>query len=167
MASRSAREKTGQLERSANTALQCTALHCNAAHSQPARKESASPARRSSNNLSAHSTDFFSSSTCTPVLSPFVCAQTPCYGVYRTADGFISVGSLEPKFWSSLCQSLGRADLIPQQFPDSPEGAAHVKEQLQQIFSKHNNEYWQRFFQDKDCCVEIGRKERRWRSERT
>ena len=33
----------------------------------------------------------------------------PCYTVYRAYDGkYLTVGALEPKFWESLCEALGR-----------------------------------------------------------
>ena len=36
----------------------------------------------------------------------------PCYRVYSCADGYLSVGALEPKFWEALCTALDRPDLI-------------------------------------------------------
>ncbi len=37
----------------------------------------------------------------------------PCYGVYATADGrYVAVGALEAKFWTLLCRTLGRHDLV-------------------------------------------------------
>ena len=84
--------------------------------------------------------------------------QTPCYEVYRTSDGFISVGALEPKFWSSLCTSLNRPDLIEKQFPDGAKEIQHVKDELQTELIKRTNEEWKVFFKNKDCCVEIGKR---------
>ncbi|MGB5060172.1 MAG: CaiB/BaiF CoA-transferase family protein, partial [Candidatus Promineifilaceae bacterium] len=35
------------------------------------------------------------------------------YDYYQTQDGrYLSVGSLEPKFWQGFCQAIGRSDLI-------------------------------------------------------
>jgi crotonobetainyl-CoA:carnitine CoA-transferase CaiB-like acyl-CoA transferase len=82
---------------------------------------------------------------------------TPCYEVYATSDGrHLAVGALEPKFWSSFCKAIARKDLIAQQFPDTPEGVREVKAQVQAVLAKHTAQHWQSFFQDKDCCVEIG-----------
>ena len=82
--------------------------------------------------------------------------STPCYNVYRTSDGHISVGALEPKFWIALCKALRIQHLIPQQFPDSDAQTEQVKAQLQAVLSTKNNQEWAEFFKNKDCCVEIG-----------
>ena len=35
------------------------------------------------------------------------------YDYYETKDGqYMSVGSLEPKFWKDFCMAIGREDLI-------------------------------------------------------
>ena len=40
----------------------------------------------------------------------------PGYTVYRAADGkYLTVGALEPKFWQSLCEALGRPQYAEQQ----------------------------------------------------
>jgi hypothetical protein len=33
-----------------------------------------------------------------------LCGKLPCYDIYRTKDGHIAVGALEPKFWTALCK---------------------------------------------------------------
>ena len=43
----------------------------------------------------------------------------PYYNVYETADGkWISIGSVEPWFFASLCKVLGRDDLTEHQYTD-------------------------------------------------
>src|SRR2546428_5245726 len=39
----------------------------------------------------------------------------PCYHVYRAADGLLTVGALEPTFWRTFCEAIGREDLVPRQ----------------------------------------------------
>ncbi|TMB70822.1 MAG: CoA transferase, partial [Chloroflexi bacterium] len=40
----------------------------------------------------------------------------PYYAVYETSDGkWLSIGCIEPWFWSELCKALGCEDYIPQQ----------------------------------------------------
>ena len=80
---------------------------------------------------------------------------TPCYEVYQTADGWISVGALEPKFWSSFCKAIGREDLIASQFPEGAAEVAKVKAEVAAILSKQSCSHWHSFFQSKDCCVEV------------
>src|SRR3954452_7266549 len=35
-----------------------------------------------------------------------------CYRPYRCADGWVTLGALEPKFWQAFCRGVGREDLI-------------------------------------------------------
>ncbi len=39
-----------------------------------------------------------------------------CYRPYECADGWVSLGALEPKFWQAWCRGVGREDLIAVQF---------------------------------------------------
>ena len=39
-----------------------------------------------------------------------------CYLPYECADGWVSCGALEPKFWKAFCDGVGRADLLEHQF---------------------------------------------------
>ena len=47
-----------------------------------------------------------------------------CYRPYEAADGWVTCGALEPKFWSRFCTAVGREDLIEHQFADARLGAA-------------------------------------------
>ncbi len=48
-----------------------------------------------------------------------------CYRLYGTADGrFVTVAALEPKFWSRLCELLGRTDLVERHFDEDQEALA-------------------------------------------
>ena len=39
-----------------------------------------------------------------------------CYLPYEAADGWVSCGALEPKFWAAFCNGVERPDLIEKQF---------------------------------------------------
>ena len=53
-----------------------------------------------------------------------------CYRPYECADGWVSLGALEPKFWAAFCAGVGREDLMAHQF-DRPGTRAHrVVEQI-------------------------------------
>jgi len=82
---------------------------------------------------------------------------TPCYGVYATRDegSFLSVGALEPKFWSRFCKAIQRTDLIPLQFPQAAEEVLRVKEQVARVLQAKTAREWEGIFRDKDCCVEV------------
>jgi crotonobetainyl-CoA:carnitine CoA-transferase CaiB-like acyl-CoA transferase len=77
----------------------------------------------------------------------------PCYGVYPTRDGgWLAVGALEAKFWRALCDTLGRADLVPLQFATGAEGAA-VRRTLEETFTTATRDEWAARFAAVDCCV--------------
>ena len=42
-----------------------------------------------------------------------------CYMPYEAADGWVTCGALEPKFWAAFCNGVERPDLIEKQF-DAP-----------------------------------------------
>ena len=67
----------------------------------------------------------------------------PYYNVYRCRDGrYLSVGCIEPWFWSTLCRAIGREDLIDGQF--DPDRADHVKRELAAVFAERDREDWWR-----------------------
>ena len=74
-----------------------------------------------------------------------------CYRPYRCADGYVSLGALEPKFWSAWCYGVGREDLLEHQF-DAPGSAAHAA--VEGIFAERTREDWRRFASEHDCCLE-------------
>ena len=47
-----------------------------------------------------------------------------CYRNYEAADGWVSCGALEPKFWAAFCAGVGRPDLVEKQFVAARLGGA-------------------------------------------
>ena len=77
-----------------------------------------------------------------------------CYGVYRTADGrYLSVGSLEPKFFSGLCDVLGRPDLLEHGY-DTGDGGARARAELARCFAEKPLAHWLEVLKSADLCVE-------------
>jgi crotonobetainyl-CoA:carnitine CoA-transferase CaiB-like acyl-CoA transferase len=74
-----------------------------------------------------------------------------CYRPYQCADGWVTLGALEPKFWQAWCRGIGREDLIEKQF-DAPGSAAHVE--VQSIFMERTRAQWEAFAGEHDCCLE-------------
>ena len=74
-----------------------------------------------------------------------------CYLPYQCADGWVSCGALEPKFWKAFCDGTGREDLLQHQFarPGS-EGHAAVAE----VFRGRTRAEWAAFNDEHDCCIE-------------
>jgi len=77
----------------------------------------------------------------------------PCYGVYETADGrYLAVGALERKFWSRLCEALGRPDLEAFHLEGGERGA-FARAELAAVFRAHPLAHWTSLLEGVDCCV--------------
>lgn len=77
------------------------------------------------------------------------------YDFYRTRDGrYLSVGSLEPKFWAGFCQAIERSDLIKQNVPFDPEAQASLKIEIQKTIAARTYDQWKAIFSKLDVCVE-------------
>ena len=74
-----------------------------------------------------------------------------CYRPYECADGWVSLGALEPKFWQAFCRGVGREDLLEWQF-ERPGSEAH--RQIQEIFRARSRAEWEAFAGRHDCCLE-------------
>ncbi|MFZ2114926.1 MAG: CoA transferase [Solirubrobacteraceae bacterium] len=74
-----------------------------------------------------------------------------CYRPYECADGWVSLGALEPKFWQAWCRGVKRKDLIEKQF-EHPGSEAH--EQVAEIFKGRTRAQWTQFATEHDCCLE-------------
>lgn len=74
-----------------------------------------------------------------------------CYRPYECADGFVSLGALEPKFWQAWCRGVGREDLIPAQFE---RAGSQAHEQVAEVFRGRTREQWEQFAREHDCCLE-------------
>ncbi|HEY4811823.1 MAG TPA: CoA transferase [Solirubrobacteraceae bacterium] len=74
-----------------------------------------------------------------------------CYRPYECADGWVTLGALEPKFWQAWCRGVEREDLIAMQF-ERPGSHAHA--QVQEIFKGRTREEWEAFARKHDCCLE-------------
>ncbi|HEV3095320.1 MAG TPA: CaiB/BaiF CoA-transferase family protein [Solirubrobacteraceae bacterium] len=74
-----------------------------------------------------------------------------CYRPYECADGWVTLGALEPKFWQAWCRGVGREDLISKQF-EKPRSEAHA--QVVEIFKSRTRAQWETFAGEHDCCLE-------------
>lgn len=74
-----------------------------------------------------------------------------CYRPYEAADGWVTCGALEPKFWKSFCDGVGREDLIAKQFESvGGDGWREVTE----VFKTKTRAEWAAFNDERDCCIE-------------
>lgn len=75
------------------------------------------------------------------------------YDFYQTKDGlYMSVGSLEPQFWSRFCMAIGREDLI--EGTVWPENVDEVKAEIRGIFKTKTRAEWESVFAEYDACVQ-------------
>jgi alpha-methylacyl-CoA racemase len=74
-----------------------------------------------------------------------------CYLPYEAADGWITCGALEPKFWAAFCNGVGRPDLIEKQF-EGPGSEAW--QQVAEVFRSRTRDEWLTFNDEHDCCIE-------------
>ncbi len=74
-----------------------------------------------------------------------------CYRPYACADGYVTLGALEPKFWQAWCRGVGREDLIEKQF-ERPGSDAHAE--VERVFLERTREEWTAFAAEHDCCLE-------------
>lgn len=76
----------------------------------------------------------------------------PCYRVYPASDGYLSVGALEPQFWSALCDAIERPDLDGDGFAMG-ERRDRVIAELEALFSTKTRAEWMSRFDGLDVCV--------------
>ena len=74
-----------------------------------------------------------------------------CYLPYEAADGWVTCGALEPKFWRNFCEGVARRDLIDKQFvaPDSEHGRA-----IAEVFKQRTRDEWKAFNDEHDAMIE-------------
>jgi crotonobetainyl-CoA:carnitine CoA-transferase CaiB-like acyl-CoA transferase len=79
--------------------------------------------------------------------------KVACYENYQTKDNrYLSVGSLEFKFWKSFCEVIGKEDLIEKL--DAPENEqTEMKKEIQAIISTKTLQEWMELFEGVDTCV--------------
>lgn len=75
------------------------------------------------------------------------------YDFYETKDGeYLSVGSLEPQFWSRFCTAIGREDLI--EGTVYPPNIDEVKAEIRGILKTKTRDEWVEIFSHYDACVQ-------------
>ncbi len=77
------------------------------------------------------------------------------YDLYATADGrWLSVGSLEAKFWEGFCAAIGRPDLIAPGLSLDAATQAWVKAEVRAAMATRPLAEWLAVFGPLDVCVE-------------
>jgi alpha-methylacyl-CoA racemase len=74
-----------------------------------------------------------------------------CYLPYEAADGYVTMGALEPQFWARFCAGVGREDLVERQFErNGSEAWAEIAE----IFRSRTRAEWKAFNDEHDAMIE-------------
>ncbi|WP_301110011.1 CoA transferase [Sporosarcina sp.] len=75
------------------------------------------------------------------------------YAVYETKDQkWLSVGALEPKFWSEFCKTIGTEDFI-HKLREPIDVQEQMKEEIQRILLQKTSAEWMETFQKVNACV--------------
>jgi alpha-methylacyl-CoA racemase len=74
-----------------------------------------------------------------------------CYYPYEAADGWVTCGALEPKFWRSFCEGVGREDLVEKQFERPGSDAWR---EVAEIFRSRSRDDWRAFNDEHDAMIE-------------
>ena len=70
--------------------------------------------------------------------------SVPWYDSYETADGrWVTLAALEPKFWRSFCEAVGKEHLIEAHTDPDPETLANVARELEDLFGQRTREEWE------------------------
>lgn len=76
----------------------------------------------------------------------------PCYAVYPTRDGHLTVGCTEPHFWRNFCAFLGREDLVPEMWAEGERSRA-VQAQIATLLRSRPSARWLEDLEAVDTCV--------------
>jgi crotonobetainyl-CoA:carnitine CoA-transferase CaiB-like acyl-CoA transferase len=74
-----------------------------------------------------------------------------CYLPYEAADGWVTCGALEPKFWAAFCAGVGRPELVEKQF-EAP--GSDTWGEVAEVFRSRSRDEWRAFNDEHDCCIE-------------
>jgi crotonobetainyl-CoA:carnitine CoA-transferase CaiB-like acyl-CoA transferase len=74
-----------------------------------------------------------------------------CYYPYEAADGWVTCGALEPKFWAAFCNGVERPDLIEKQFERPGSDAWR---EVAEVFRSRTRDEWRDFNDRHDAMIE-------------
>jgi alpha-methylacyl-CoA racemase len=77
----------------------------------------------------------------------------PCYRIYACADGYLSVGALEPKFWREFVEVVGLPELAEGGLVDGEEGQKTIAA-VQALLRTRTRAQWEEVLAGHDVCVE-------------
>ena len=102
--------------------------------------------------LSIHASEFFATGAAPQAERMHLSGAYPCYRIYPAADGWMTVGALEPQFWSRMCELIERPDLAGDAFAMG-ERRDEVIEDLSKVFASRTRVQWMEVFGAEDVCI--------------
>jgi len=82
---------------------------------------------------------------------PLLTGALACYRIYATADGrWLTIGALEPKFFTRLCELIGRPELAARHGEADQEALAA---ELAGVFARRPLPAWLELFEGDDVCA--------------
>jgi crotonobetainyl-CoA:carnitine CoA-transferase CaiB-like acyl-CoA transferase len=79
----------------------------------------------------------------------------PWYDVYETADSrYVTLGALEPQFWTAFCEAIDREDLADKHMTGDPAEREALREELAEIFRSRTRQEWTEAMADVDAAVD-------------
>jgi alpha-methylacyl-CoA racemase len=79
--------------------------------------------------------------------------STPCYRIYPCKDGHLSLGALEPKFWTNFVTAIGLAHLSASGLVKDDE-ALRVASEIEAVLIQRTRAEWVAAFAGRDVCCE-------------
>ena len=74
-----------------------------------------------------------------------------CYLPYEAADGYITMGALEPQFWARFCAGVDRPDLVERQFE---RNGSQAWAEIAEVFRGRTRAEWKAFNDEHDAMIE-------------
>jgi crotonobetainyl-CoA:carnitine CoA-transferase CaiB-like acyl-CoA transferase len=73
---------------------------------------------------------------------PVIGGEYPCYNTYETSDGrYLTLGAMERRFWTDLCETLDVPELVDQQFATGGQDS-EAYQRLQDVFETRSLDEW-------------------------
>jgi crotonobetainyl-CoA:carnitine CoA-transferase CaiB-like acyl-CoA transferase len=100
-----------------------------------------------------HASQLFATGETPPPGEGLLTGRYPCYRIYPCADGYLSVGALEPKFWREFVEVIGLAELADNGLVDGEEGRRTVAA-VETVLRARTRAQWEETLAGHDVCVE-------------
>jgi crotonobetainyl-CoA:carnitine CoA-transferase CaiB-like acyl-CoA transferase len=102
---------------------------------------------------SVHASQLFATGAAPQPGKGVLTGRYPCYRIYACADGFLSVGTLEPKFWQAFVNALGVPEEAEHGFAEGAHGERTVAT-VQAVLLTRTRSEWRDALNGLDVCVE-------------